>query len=40
MQMIPLALNTMLQDLIYEKFEIEEEDQMKNMVGPRKIAFF
>jgi hypothetical protein len=32
--MIPMVLNTLLQDLIYEKFKIEEEDQMKNMMGP------
>jgi hypothetical protein len=31
-----MVLNTLLQDLIYEKFKIEEEDQMKNMMGPRK----
>ncbi|KRX01514.1 hypothetical protein PPERSA_01417 [Pseudocohnilembus persalinus] len=31
--LIPMVLNTMLQDLIHEKFNIEEEDQMKNMMG-------
>lgn len=34
MQMIPMVLNTLLQDFIYEKFQIEEEDQMKNMMVP------
>jgi len=37
MQMIPMVLNTLLQDLIFEKFQIEEEDQMKNMMGPHVL---
>ncbi|CAD8101762.1 unnamed protein product [Paramecium primaurelia] len=28
-QLIPLAINTILGDLVYEKFQIEEEDMMK-----------
>lgn len=35
-QMIPLGINVILSDLIYEKYEIEEEDQMSAMKDPRK----
>jgi len=31
--MIPVVINTMLSDIIYENFDVEEEDQMKNMMG-------
>jgi len=31
LSMVPLIINTFLQDLTYLKFEIEEEDQMKNL---------
>lgn len=33
-----MVLNTMLQDFIYDKFQIEEEDQMKNMMGPHVLS--
>ena len=36
-QLIPLSVNTILQDLSYFEFKLEEEDQMKNMTGPRNI---
>lgn len=36
-QMIPLVINTILADIIFEKFGLEEEDQMKNMMGPEMM---
>lgn len=32
--MIPLTLNTLLTDMYYEKFGVEEEDHLKNMASP------
>jgi len=35
-QMIPLGINVILSDLIYDKYEVEEEDQMSAMKDPCK----
>ena len=39
-QMIPLGINVILSDLIYEKYEVEEEDQMSAMKDPCKKKIF
>jgi len=36
-QMIPLGMNVILSDLIYEQFAIEEEDQMAAMKDHRNF---
>lgn len=36
-QLIPLGINVILADLIYDKFECEEEDQMKALKDPCNI---
>lgn len=37
-QMIPFGINIILSDLIYEKYGIEEEDQMSAMKDPCKFC--
>ncbi|CAD8062201.1 unnamed protein product [Paramecium primaurelia] len=37
-QLIPLAVNTIIADYCYEKFQIEEEDMMKLMQNPDNFA--
>ena len=39
-QLIPLGINIILADLLYEKFEYEEEDQMKAMRDPCKNIIY
>lgn len=34
LQLVPFTLNTLLADLIFDKFGIEEEDQLKGMNNP------
>ena len=39
-QMIPLAINVIITDLIYDKFEYEEEDQVNIMKDTSKAFIY